>query len=287
VNGAPAALATALAAGLAWRALFPPPPSLRALVAAEPDRNTATRRAAALRLVGFTAAGTESGLGRRLRQAGLARGRAGADAVLDHVARCLARAAAQGAALAAAVGLAGGSPSTVLAALALGGLAGGARQHATVARAIDARRLRLRLELYTVNQLLTLDVRAGGGVAQALDRVARRGDGVLAEELRDVLGATRAGVPLAEALEQAAALTPEPAAARTYRLLAKGSRYGTDLAAGLRALNEDLRAQRSEAVERAATKRRAAMLVPIIGLLAPVMLLFVAAPLPSILFGIR
>lgn len=38
-------------------------------------------------------------------------------------------------------------------------------------------------------------------------------------------------------------------------------------------------------MRRAATKRRAAMLIPIIAILAPVMLLFVAAPLPSLVFG--
>jgi hypothetical protein len=35
----------------------------------------------------------------------------------------------------------------------------------------------------------------------------------------------------------------------------------------------------------AATRRGAAMLVPIIAILAPVMLLFVAAPLPALVLG--
>jgi hypothetical protein len=38
-------------------------------------------------------------------------------------------------------------------------------------------------------------------------------------------------------------------------------------------------------MRRSATRRRAAMLVPIIGILAPVMLLFVGAPLPQVIFG--
>ena len=38
-------------------------------------------------------------------------------------------------------------------------------------------------------------------------------------------------------------------------------------------------------MKRRATKQRAAMLIPTIAILAPVLLIFVAAPLPSIIFG--
>ena len=59
------------------------------------------------------------------------------------------------------------------------------------------------------------------------------------------------------------------------------------VADGLRALSEDLRDSRREEIRQTATRRRAAMLVPTIAVLAPVMLLFIAAPLPSIVFGSR
>jgi hypothetical protein len=52
-------------------------------------------------------------------------------------------------------------------------------------------------------------------------------------------------------------------------------------------LSEDLRDARREDLRRVATKRRAAMLVPTIAILAPIMLLFIAAPLPSVIFGSR
>jgi tight adherence protein C len=102
-----------------------------------------------------------------------------------------------------------------------------------------------------------------------------------------VLSVHRSGRRVSEALEHVPRMTAEPYAARTYKLLASGVEYGADLAEGLRALSEDIREQRSEALKRAATKRRATMLVPIIAILAPVMLLFVAAPLPSLVFGGR
>jgi pilus assembly protein TadC len=82
-----------------------------------------------------------------------------------------------------------------------------------------------------------------------------------------------------------AAVTPEPSCARTYALLSAAEERGADLAAALLELSEDVREARRETMRRTATKRRAAMLVPIIGILAPVMLLFVAAPLPRILFN--
>jgi tight adherence protein C len=97
----------------------------------------------------------------------------------------------------------------------------------------------------------------------------------------------RRGTPEPVAFRRAAELTPEPAAARTYKLFAAGAERGVDLASGLRALSEDLRDSRREEIRQSATKRRAAMLLPTIAVLAPVMLLFIAAPLPSIVFGSR
>jgi hypothetical protein len=135
----------------------------------------------------------------------------------------------------------------------------------------------MRIELYTVNQLLAMHARVGGGVVQAVQRVVDRGNGAVVEELAEVLRMHRSGRRITDALEHAARTTPEPNAARTYKLLANGVEYGADLAEGLRALSEDIRDQRVEAMKRAATKRRAAMLVPIIAVLAPVMLLFIAA----------
>jgi hypothetical protein len=102
-----------------------------------------------------------------------------------------------------------------------------------------------------------------------------------------VLRWIRSGMSEPEAFRHAAALTPEPNAARTYLLIAAGTERGVDLGSGLRALSEDLRDARREEIRKQATRRRAAMLVPTIAVLAPIMLLFIAAPLPSIVFGGR
>ena len=109
----------------------------------------------------------------------------------------------------------------------------------------------------------------------------------MVDELSDVLDMLRHGATEPAAFRRAADLTPEPAAARTYRLFATGVERGVDLADGLRSLSDDLRDARREEIRKTAVRRRAAMLVPTIAVLAPVMLLFIAAPLPSIVFGAR
>jgi len=168
-----------------------------------------------------------------------------------------------------------------------GAVFGAARSRGRVDRAVRERTERMRLELYTVNQLLAMHVRTGAGPIQAVQRLVDRGSGTVIDELEAVLLAIRRGTGEPLAFRRAAELTPEPAAARTYKLFAAGAERGVDLAAGLRALSEDLRDARREEIRKTATKRRAAMLVPTIAVLAPVMLLFIAAPLPSIVFGSR
>lgn len=224
-------------------------------------------------------------LGLRLAQAGLLIDVPASRRVQEYRVRQLTRGLAQAAAFGTVALAAGRGAGPVLGALVLGGVAGVARLRGRVDRAIDGRRAAMRMELYTVNQLLALHVRVGGGVAAAVQHVVERGSGAVVGELAEVLRSHRSGRRLGEALLGAAATTPEPHAARTYRLLAHGTELGSDLAEGLRLLSEDLRVQRVESLKRAATRRRAAMLVPIIAVLAPVMLLFVAAPLPSIVFG--
>jgi tight adherence protein C len=164
---------------------------------------------------------------------------------------------------------------------------GGSLLRGRLQRDVEDRRERLRLELYTVNQLLAMHVRTGAGPVQATQRIVDRGSGAVVDELQAVLLAMRSGVAEPTAFRRAAELTPEPSAARTYKLFAAGAERGVDLADGLRALSEDLRDARREEIRQSATKRRAAMLVPTIAVLAPVMLLFIAAPLPSIVFGGR
>lgn len=197
-------------------------------------------------------------------------------------------AAAMGAAAGVLAGLVlAGSALVVLVLGALGFIAGATRRRSRLDKGTALRRERLRVELYTVNQLLAMHIKTGGGPIQATQRIVARGSGVVVEELGEVLRMIAGGMAPQEAFCRAAALTAEPQAARTYELLASGTERGADVGAALLAFSEDIRDDRREDLKKAATRRRAAMLVPIIALLAPVMLLFILAPIPHIVFGLH
>jgi tight adherence protein C len=188
----------------------------------------------------------------------------------------------------AALGLVlGGSAALVLILAGLGCTVGATRWRGRLDRATALRRERLRIEIYTVNQLLAMHLKTGGGPIQATQRIVDRGSGVVVEELAEVLRLIAGGMPAAEAFSRAADLTAEPQAARTYALLAAGAERGADVASALLAFSEDIRDGRREDLKRAATRRRATMLVPIIALLAPVMLVLILAPIPTIVFGLK
>jgi tight adherence protein C len=199
-----------------------------------------------------------------------------------HLGAVSAGVAAGGGAGAAVAVLAGWTGAGRWAVAALGALAGGARPLAKSTRELEQRRTRMVTELATVNQLLAVRVRTGGSVHQALAWLTARTDGLVADELRRALGGAEAGLPLADALQLAARSTDEPACARTYLLLAAAAERGVDLASELVRVAADVRRRRRVALRRMAAGRRAAMLLPIVAVLAPVMLLFVAAPLPSL-----
>jgi tight adherence protein C len=187
--------------------------------------------------------------------------------------------------VALAVGLLVATPAIAFVMAIMGLVAGGLRSRSRLDHAVEVRNERIRLELYTVNQLLALHVRTGAGPVQAVQRLVDRGHGAVIEDLGDVLDSIRTGVSEPEAFHHAADVTAEPAAARTYKLFATGAERGVDLAGALLDLSQDIRDSRRVELRRTATKRRAAMLIPTIAILAPTMLLFIAAPIPSIVFG--
>ncbi len=201
--------------------------------------------------------------------------------------RQLGEAFAVGVVSSAAIGMLVGAPVAALLAGVAGFVVGLTRSRRRLEREVTTRAARIRLELYTVNQLLAMHVRTGAGPMQAVQRLVDRGHGVVVGELGDTLTWIRSGMGESAAFRRAAELTPEPSATRTYQLIAAGVERGVDLGGGLLALSEDIRDARREQLHKDAVRRRAAMLIPTIGILAPIMLLFIAAPLPSIVLGHR
>lgn len=181
--------------------------------------------------------------------------------------------------------LIGGSRTMVVFGL-LGLLFGISITRSRLNAAITKRRERLRSELYTFNQLIAIRTRVGGGVIEAIRHAVDRGNGVFVEELSEVLRLHATGMPISEALRRAAQLTADPEAQRTYNVLATAQDRGADLGDALLDLSQDLRAQRRDEVKRQAARRRLALVIPIVIVLAPILLIFIGAPLPSIIFGV-
>lgn len=184
----------------------------------------------------------------------------------------------------AVIGLLYGSTLFTLVGFFGGGLWGATIWRGRINKAIKERCERMRIELYTVAQLIAMQMRTGHGSIAAVQQVVHRGRGPVVRELSEALSWMSGGMAQADAYEKLGLETPEASAGRLYRSLADGVRSGGDLAGTLLSISDDLRSERREELERTATKRRGAMLIPTIVFMAPVVLLFLVAPLPRLLF---
>ena len=221
-------------------------------------------------------------LERRLRQAGFA----GGSAEQYRMRQLLHAVAGVSAGVALGLTVFRSGTMTALMALCLG-FPAATLQRNRVTRAIEQRRERMRSEAYTVAHLLAVLIRTGQGPVEAVRGVTALGRGPVVEELREALGWIGGGTSPQRAWDKLAETTPEPSAARLYRLLSASARGGGDLAGPLLAIADDLRSERREELARSAVRRRTAMLAPLLGLIAPVMILFIGAALPSLVLGVR
>ncbi|WP_433166709.1 type II secretion system F family protein [Kribbella sp. CA-247076] len=171
-----------------------------------------------------------------------------------------------------------GNPIGMLLFCGLLGVLGVLARDTYLSTQVRRRERRLLAELPTVAELLALSVAAGEGPAAALDRVARSCRGELAEELKRVLGETRAGETLVRALDGLADRTGLLALSRFADGLAVALERGTPLADVLRAQAGDIReAGRRELIESGA-RREVAMMIPVVFLVLPVTIAFAFYP---------
>jgi len=186
-----------------------------------------------------------------------------------------------GAGLAAALVLAAGGrvgPAAGGLLVAVGALTGFVLRDVLLSHQVRRRCEQILLELPTVAELLALAVAAGEGAAGAVERVCAVGDGALAGELRRVVADTRAGAPLAEALERMADRVGVPALSRFTEAVVVAVERGTPLADVLRAQATDVReASRRELMELGGRKE-VAMMVPVVFLILPVTVVFAVFP---------
>lgn len=190
-------------------------------------------------------------------------------------------------------GLAGGGalavvlragPVMVFVLMAVGAVFSLARWRSQVDRRIDARRTTMRAEAPMMCQLLAVWLQTGDTAIGALERLVGRTVGVTTTELASAASLIRGGSLAPEVLERLARECAEPSTARLYRLYAATWSAGGDPTA-LLALANDLRAARRQDLERTMARRRTLMVIPLVLVLGPIMILFIVAPIPSLIFG--
>ncbi len=152
-------------------------------------------------------------------------------------------------------------------------------------RAIGERRSLMRAEVPVIAQLLAVHLRTGHGPVESVRSVVWHRIGPVSSDCRTALGLITGGRSPQAAYGSLAQESAEPVATRLYRLLASSARTGGDIVEPLLAIAGEVRAEQREALARRSVKRRSAMIVPLLLLVAPVMALFVAAALPSFVFG--
>jgi tight adherence protein C len=177
--------------------------------------------------------------------------------------------------------------STVLAVVlfAAGAAGGGRRMGDQLRRLTRARAAQLRSDLPTVAGILSSRVENSNSLAVAVHSVVAMGSGPVIDDLGRAMVLKETGYSLAEAFEMVAAEAIDGSAARFYRFLATAAGGGLDLPTTLLDQARELRGQRREEIERAAARRQISMALPNVGLMLPVLLLFLVAPIPHLLFG--
>jgi len=143
---------------------------------------------------------------------------------------------------------------------------------------VAERERRLMAQFPTVAELLALAVGAGEGPVAALDRVAVRCRGEMADEIGRVLADIRTGTPVATALDAWAARSGLPAVARFAEAMAVAVDRGTPLAAVLHAQAADAREAGRRLLIESGARREVLMMVPVVFMILPVTILFAFWP---------
>ncbi|HMK96296.1 MAG TPA: type II secretion system F family protein [Acidimicrobiales bacterium] len=166
------------------------------------------------------------------------------------------------------------------------GIFAGARRLPERLKALARRRNeRARSDLPSVAAVLALKIDNNKSLTVAVLELVAQGSGPVIEDLRRATHLVNAGFGEGAAFELLASEAAEPAAARFYRFLSAASTGGVDLVRALLDQANELRAQRREEVERQAARRQMSLVVPNLVFMAPVLFVFLLAPLPQLLFG--
>lgn len=143
---------------------------------------------------------------------------------------------------------------------------------------IKRREKRMMAEFPSLAELMALAVSAGESATGALDRVCNSANGELAKEFELVLGETRAGMPLVEALQRFSSRTGLGPLVRFVDGIIVAVERGTPLADVLRAQAEDVRDIAKRELMESAGKKEIAMMVPLVFGVLPLTVIFAVFP---------
>jgi tight adherence protein C len=140
------------------------------------------------------------------------------------------------------------------------------------------RQARIIKELPETLDLLTISVEAGLGLDQALETVASRRSGPLADEIRTYLDEVQLGRDRQEALKAIGSRTGVTDLISLAATLTQAMEYGISIATVLRIQSDEVRTRRRQRIEERAMKAPVKLLFPLIFLIMPALFVVVAAP---------
>jgi len=158
------------------------------------------------------------------------------------------------------------------------GLGGALLRDWVLQRAQVARLARMKSELPTILEFLTLSLSAGEGILDSLRRVSRTSTGELSREFAGVVAEVHTGVPLAAALQSLSGRLELPEVTRFVDQITGALDRGSPLAEVLQAQAQDAREQSKRGLLEVAGKKEVAMLVPLVFLILPMTVLFAIFP---------
>lgn len=160
----------------------------------------------------------------------------------------------------------------------LGAAAGVIACDATLSAAARGRVARVREELPTVLEFLSLCLAAGEGLRDSIRRVGEVGSGELTGELRRVTVAVGMGEPLAASLHSLAARLQVPSVTRTVDHLVAAIDRGAPLATVLQAQAADAREEAKQSLIERAGRNELSMLFPLVFMILPMSVIFAVFP---------
>lgn len=133
-------------------------------------------------------------------------------------------------------------------------------------------------ELPIMLDFAVLCLTAGLGVMDTLARLARVGDGVIAEECRRIVASHELGVGLQDAFDFSARRVPHHGWERVLAAVREAIERGTPLAAVVAAIATEERESAARRLVESGSTREVAMMVPLVFVILPVTVIFAVYP---------